>query len=315
MADGLRLAVVGDVILDTYWFGSADRLSPEAPVPVVNYTHSSEHLGGAANVAHNLVSMGAQVDLYGVVGDDDAGRSVIDLLQKARIGYRGVVAEAGRPTTHKLRVVAGQHQIVRVDRERRTSVERMQQTRMLERLLAAGSYDALIVSDYGKGVVQPDTVSRIRQCSPVLAVDPVPAHGAWYAGADYATPNRKESQELAQTLGLHPWQPDATGARALASAMGLRRGMLLTLGAQGLLWADSDHHWQAQAQARAVYDVTGAGDTVVAAFVLSRLAGLTVPQAMYAANAAAGAVVAQLGIATIDQAEFQVIQTQAQEER
>lgn len=311
MSTSFRIAVVGDAILDTYWFGSADRLSPEAPVPVVNFARSTEHLGGAANVAHNLATLGADVLLFGVVGDDDAGRSLVTLLQKAGIGYKGVLADVGRPTTHKLRVVAGQHQVVRVDREQRSEVSEQHQNRLLERLQAGGPYDAIVISDYGKGVVTSATVGQLRASAPLLVVDPVPAHGRWYVGADYATPNRKEARELADALALPSWQHDTAGARALAHAMGLREGMLLTLGAEGLLWADDQNTFQARAQARAVYDVTGAGDTVLAAFVYARMSGLSVAQAMHAANAAAGAVVSQLGIATVAQSDFATMLEQA----
>lgn len=304
MSRRFRIAVVGDAILDTYWFGSADRLSPEAPVPVVDFARSTEHLGGAANVAHNLATLGAEVTLFGVVGDDDAGRSLISLLQKEKIGYTGVLADTGRPTTHKLRIVAGQHQVVRVDRELRTAISEQHQGRLMDRFKVAAPYDAVIISDYGKGVITDTAVSQLRAHTPLLVVDPVPAHGRWYAGADYATPNRKEARELADNFALPAWQHDVAGARALTQAMGMHSGMLLTLGAEGLLWADATEQYQARAQARAVYDVTGAGDTVIAAFVYAQLSGLTIPQAMHAANAAAGTVVAQLGIATVPGSEF-----------
>ncbi len=306
-----RIVIVGDLMLDRYVTGEVTRISPEAPIPVVAARSAESLLGGAGNVAANLVSMGAEVELVGVIGDDEAGRELRGMLEEVGVDASGLVVDDSRLTIRKTRLVSGVQQMMRVDWEdsRPISAAAMGQidVQLSERLAEA---DALVLSDYGKGVLTPRVISSIiggvrgaRGREIPILVDPKGADYARYAGATLITPNRKEAQ---QAVGRA--LPDrAAAALAADELIGIADLDLavITLGAGGILWrTKGGEGGHAPAEARAVFDVTGAGDTVVAHLALYLAAGLDVSTAVRLANHAAGIVVARLGTNAVTRAEL-----------
>ena len=303
-----RVLVVGDVMLDEFVWGRVSRISPEAPVPVVQVTGQSFHLGGAGNVAANVRSLGGECSLVALVGRDAAGARVREALERERIEARLVDAGSTRRTTLKTRIVAHGQQVVRADQE-----DTGDATRALEAQLVAaveseiGGAAALVISDYEKGVVTAGLLRRVlplarRRRVPVL-VDPKPRHFRLYRGASVVTPNLLET---AQVTGLRlegPAQLAAAGRRILA-ALGCR-AVLLTRGEHGMsLFERGRPPRHVPATAREVFDVTGAGDSVIATLALALAAGATLADAAVLANAAASVVVGKLGTAQATPAEL-----------
>jgi rfaE bifunctional protein kinase chain/domain len=291
-----RVLVVGDVMLDRYWFGEVERISPEAPVPVVRVSAVEERLGGAANVARNVVALGAQAALLTVVGDDDAGRSIGRLLADSRI--RGHLhTDARLDTTVKVRVIGRRQQVVRVDFEKWPEAEVLAaHLDEYERLLPDS--DLVLLSDYGKGglahIVRMIELARAAG-RPVL-VDPKGDDYARYAGATLLTPNRAELREV---VGRWRSEEDLVErAQALRGRLGLQ-AILLTRSEDGMTLFTEDGSWSVPAQAREVFDVSGAGDTVIAALAAMLGAGRPLREAVAAANRAGGIVVGKLGTATV----------------
>lgn len=310
-----RMVVVGDVMLDQFIWGQVARISPEAPVPVVDFERESSMPGGAANVARNLTALGARASLCGAVGEDSAAVEVRRLLAAAGIGCAGLVAAAGRHTSVKTRIIAHQQQIVRVDRETRGPVE----PAMTRRFLAAidrglARTDAVVVGDYAKGVVTQELLDglkrRCRERGVWLSVDPKPSHRLDLTGCSLITPNRKEAFELAGmedgTRGADP-REDGALRRAAETLLGeLRPALLLiTLGDQGMLLCQRGQEpFHIPTMAQEVYDVSGAGDTVIASFTLAIAAGASPVEAAVFSNHAAGVVVGKVGTATVSPAEL-----------
>jgi D-glycero-beta-D-manno-heptose-7-phosphate kinase len=294
-----RVLVVGDVMHDVFIWGRVGRISPEAPVPVVEVTRETALLGGAANVVANLVALGARAALAGVIGKDRAGDAVLAELDALGVDRGGVVRSPLRPTPVKTRVIAHHQQVVRFDREDKCPLRpgtAVALWRSLSRTLPR--VDAVIVSDYAKGVISAELMARlVASCAArgiVLAVDPKPEHRAWYRGATLVTPNHKEASEMA---GFElDSDPDLQrGGRAILDALNLR-AVLITRGEKGMsLFQPGRPALHVPTHAREVYDVTGAGDTVIAALTLALAAGLDLPDAVAVANVAAGIVVAKLG--------------------
>lgn len=298
---GKHVLVVGDTMLDRYWFGDAERISPEAPVPVVRVVRADERLGGAANVALNIRSLGLKASLMSVVGDDEPARIVRELLGKAGI-HPYMQADASIKTTVKLRIIARQQQMLRVDFENRPTNE----------VLAALSddyekavltADAVVLSDYGKGGLD-HIVQMITQAKhhgvPVL-VDPKGSDYERYRGATVITPNRAE---LAMVVG---WWNNEEQLRE--KAQNLRRhlqleALLLTRSEEGMTLYTDEGDLTIPAQAREVYDVSGAGDTVIAVLAAMLAAGCQERQAVAIANRAGGIVVGKLGTATVTYQEL-----------
>lgn len=299
--EAARVLVVGDAMLDRYWFGHVERISPEAPVPVVLVQREEERLGGAANVALNVHRLGARASLLTVLGDDEPAAAVERLLRA-----EGVQAMLGRDpglrTTIKLRVVGRSQQLLRVDFENRPDHELL--ARMLgefERALAA--HDAVLFSDYGKGGLAHITrmIEAARSAGKPVLVDPKGRDFARYAGATVITPNRNE---LAQAMG--PWH---TESELAALAQQLRRdcrieGLLLTRSEEGMTLFDEGGAVHVPAQAQQVFDVTGAGDTVIATMASMLAAGLSPRDAVPIANRAAGIVVSRFGTASVSYEEL-----------
>lgn len=308
---GRKVAVLGDVMLDEYLFGEVNRISPEAPVPVVRVAREQAVLGGAANVAANLKALGAEPMLMGTLQKDAAGDRLLGLLGRLGISISGLVLDPTRPTIIKTRVIGQQQQMLRIDREEPGPPEAAVLLGLRDRLArAVEECSALVISDYAKGVVCGPVMDTVREFCAAKGmpwiVDPKPEHKALYRGATLMTPNTKEASELAR----QPARSDeevAQAGRALMAELGMR-GLLVTRSERGMaLFApDGDHAapWMIPTEAREVFDVSGAGDTVIAAFSAAIGAGADWREAAMLANAAAGLVVAKVGTATVTPAEL-----------
>jgi D-beta-D-heptose 7-phosphate kinase/D-beta-D-heptose 1-phosphate adenosyltransferase len=303
----VRVLVVGDLMLDQFIWGRVDRISPEAPVPVVQVTDESVHLGGAANVVANIRALGGKAAACGVIGADQAGRRLLALLQAIGAGDAGVVVARGSATIRKTRIVAHNQQVVRVDREQR-SPSAASTARMLAYVRRhARDFDAVVVSDYGKGAIHAELLGELRRLRDRhalrLIVDPKKPNYAHYGGMTLATPNVAEAADAAgMTI-------DDERALKRAAQRLLERwaseAVLVTRGEKGMTLVQPKgrlHHFPASA--RQVYDVTGAGDTVAAVCALALAAGASFEDAAVLANAAAGIVVTKLGTATATPAEL-----------
>jgi D-beta-D-heptose 7-phosphate kinase/D-beta-D-heptose 1-phosphate adenosyltransferase len=297
-----RVLVVGDVMLDEFIWGSVVRISPEAPVPVVEVADQSFHVGGAGNVACNVRALGGRAVMVGVVGDDAAGGRVREALGAAGVEPSLAAADRGRPTTVKTRIIAHHQQVVRADRERSDDVPGSVEDDVLERVrrALAGS-EALILSDYRKGVLTPRVLRSVialarRHGVPVL-VDPKVRHFPLYRGVTLVTPNQSEAEQAAGVRIRTAADLEAAGRKILAA---LRCGaVLVTRGEEGMtLFEGGAPPVQVPTAAREVFDVTGAGDTVIATLGLALCAGASLADAARLANYAAGVVVGKLGTAT-----------------
>jgi D-glycero-beta-D-manno-heptose-7-phosphate kinase len=296
-----RLLVVGDVMLDRYWFGEAERISPEAPVPVVRVRQTDERLGGAANVARNISALGALSGLLTVVGDDEPGRSLRALLSSTSIEPH-LHVDPALATTVKLRVIARQQQMLRVDFENQPQSEVLaahldQFTALLTR------YDTVLLSDYGKGGLAHITrmIELARAAGKRVLVDPKGDDYSRYAGASLLTPNRAELREV-----VGRWRSEADlveRAQRLRSELRIE-ALLLTRSEEGMTVFTDEGEWSVPAQAREVYDVSGAGDTVIAVLGTMLAAGLPLREAVAVANKAGGIVVGKLGTATVSYEEL-----------
>ena len=296
-----RVLVVGDVMLDRYWYGAVDRISPEAPVPVVRITREEERNGGAANVAYNVVTLGAQSSLLTVVGDDEASHKL-----EALVAGTGIRTHFGRDaalkTTVKLRVIGRQQQLLRLDFENTPKTEVLaSQTAAFENLLP--EHDAVLFSDYGKGGLAhvSDMIARARAAGKPILIDPKGTDYSRYKNASIITPNRGELQ---QVIGL--WQDESdlqTKCHNLREQLGLD-AVLLTRSEEGMTLFDAQGQLTVSAQAREVFDVTGAGDTVIATMAALVAAGMGLRQALPLANRAGGLVVGKFGTATVSYEEL-----------
>jgi D-beta-D-heptose 7-phosphate kinase/D-beta-D-heptose 1-phosphate adenosyltransferase len=309
-ASRTRVLVVGDAMLDHFVRGSVARISPEAPVPVLDFEDENFMPGGAANVARNLTALHVPTELLGAVGRDTAARQLKALLSEYRIGCRGLLEAAGRTTSVKTRIVAHKQQIVRIDRETRDGLSPSLTERLLDTMQSMiPRTAAVIVGDYGKGVVtQPllDEIKSIcRRHGVWLSLDPKPVHHLNLSGLSLITPNRKEAFELA---GL---QDDTRHSKPFADPNLLRVAerllneyrpavLLITLGELGmLLCRHGQKPFHIPTVAQEVFDVSGAGDTVIATFTLAIAAGASPLEAAIISNHAAGIVVGKVGTATV----------------
>jgi len=296
-----RVLVVGDVMLDRYWYGAVDRISPEAPVPVVRITREEERNGGAANVAYNLVTLGAQSSLLTVVGDDEASHKL-----EALVANTGIETYFGRDaqlkTTVKLRVIGRQQQLLRLDFENTPKTEVLaSQTATFVDLLP--SHDAVLFSDYGKGGLAhvSDMIERARAAGKPILIDPKGSDFSRYQHASVITPNRAELQQV-----IGAWQDESelqAKVQQLRERLGLE-AVLLTRSEEGMTLFDADGQVSVSAQAREVFDVTGAGDTVIATMAALVAAGMSLREALPWANRAGGLVVGKFGTATVSYEEL-----------
>ena len=296
-----RVLVVGDVMLDRYWFGEVERISPEAPVPVVHVAKREDRLGGAANVARNAVALGAQVTLVGLVGQDEAATRVSTLLGEAGVQAH-LVADAHHPTTLKMRVLGRQQQLLRIDFEEKPTPSLLES--LADRVAPLfAQHDVVVFSDYAKGALAQveKLIAMAREKSLPILVDPKGSNYQRYRGATLVTPNRSEMQ---QAVGQ--WQTESElseRAQALRAELELE-ALLVTRSEQGMTLfteSGSDH---VDAQAHEVFDVSGAGDTVLATLAVMRAAGVPWAESMRWANRAGGIVVGKLGTSIVTAGEL-----------
>ena len=296
-----RILVVGDVMLDRYWFGDVERISPEAPVPVVKIARSEERPGGAANVARNVSALGSEATLLSVVGNDEAGAALEKLLAGDRV-RTSLLRDSSLPTTVKLRVIGRQQQLLRIDFETAPSHEVLAaKLADYERLMKDA--DVIVLSDYGKGGLThiAAMIDRARATGKRVLVDPKGDDYARYRGATVLTPNRAELREV-----VGRWKDEADLAERAAK---LRadldlEALLVTRSEEGMTLFTAEGAQTIPAQAREVYDVSGAGDTVIATLAVAIAAGATLPDAVRIANEAAGVVVGKLGTAVVHPQEL-----------
>ena len=310
-----RVLVVGDVMLDQFLWGQVKRISPEAPVPVVELERESFMPGGAANVARNLTAFGAEVELFGLVGKDDGARQLRALLKEEKVDGRGLRAVNDRLTTLKTRVVAHQQQVVRIDRGTKQTGD-LRATKWLMKAVEKdiNGADAIIVADYNKGVVTQELIEGLRAlCRPHgiwLSLDPKPSHQLDVSGLSLITPNRSELFELAGMADeIHHENPlrDKHLMVALKAVQAKYQPALLlvTLSEQGMLLAQRGARpVVVPTMAQEVYDVSGAGDTVIASYTIAVAAGASPLEATLFANHAAGLVVGKIGTATVSPKEL-----------
>jgi D-beta-D-heptose 7-phosphate kinase/D-beta-D-heptose 1-phosphate adenosyltransferase len=300
---GMHVWVVGDLMLDEYVMGAVERISPEAPVPVVRVRDTEHRLGGAANVARQVAALGAEVSLAGVIGDDAAGEDFLRLCAASNINTRAVIRLPERRTTRKLRVLGHSQQLLRLDWEDLKPCAPQATVRMVSKLADGPRPGAIILSDYAKGVLTPETIASVtalRGNGPVV-VDPKHRDFTRYRGATTITPNLRELEAAAaQALDPDDTEAIAAAARQLAQAAGLE-AMVVTLGDRGMLVVPvQGNNTVVPAIKREVYDVTGAGDTAISVLTLSLAAGATLAEAAHLANAAAGVSVGQIGAVAVD---------------
>ena len=317
-----KILVVGDLMLDEFLWGKVTRISPEAPVPILDIRRRAAYPGGAANVARNLAGLGARAGLSGVIGLDDPGRHLVQLLKSGRIGTRSIRRTKRRPTTHKTRICAitrqlhdhleieDQQQIVRVDDESRAPLDIQSKVWLFERLHAEiAAHDAVIIQDYAKGLIDQELVTFViaeaKALGKIVAVDPNPGNPLDWSGATVLKPNRKEAFLAAGLLMKDNLSPRETEEAILAAATVLQKrhsveNLLITLGEAGmLLLKPGEKPYHTPTRAQDVFDVSGAGDTAIAAFTLALAAGANGIEAAEIANHAAGVVVGKLGTATL----------------
>jgi D-beta-D-heptose 7-phosphate kinase/D-beta-D-heptose 1-phosphate adenosyltransferase len=297
-----RLLVFGDIILDRYLWGDVDRISPEAPVPVVRQSRTSDVAGGALNVARNLVAAGARAEMVGVIGDDEDGRVVAGLMRDLGIPRRGLVVDPTRPTTLKTRVMTRGQQLLRLDREVAGAYGAQVEAKLLAAVRGALKHcDAVVISDYGKGVVSAGLVREViaaaHKAGVPVVVDPKHTDFRHYLGADYLTPNLREAVAAAGKQLENVETIVAEGRRLLAKYKG--RGIVITRGHEGVSLISRAAPVHIPARAREVFDVTGAGDTFISHFTLGLAAGFTPTDAARIGNAAAGVSVSKLGAVTV----------------
>jgi D-beta-D-heptose 7-phosphate kinase/D-beta-D-heptose 1-phosphate adenosyltransferase len=304
-----RVLVVGDVMLDQFIWGGVSRISPEAPVPVVDFSRESFMPGGAANVARNLVSLATPAELFGAIGSDDAARKLLKLLGEQDIGCTGLVKNSARHTSIKTRIVAHRQQVVRIDRETRGAIDAKTTAKLLtEFKTRLAQADAVIVGDYGKGVVTQALLNEIkslcRERGVWLSLDPKPVHHLNLSNLSLITPNRREAFELADlpddTKNENPLLDKHLMLVAERLLNELRPALLLvTLGELGMLLCQRGQKpFHIPTVAQEVFDVSGAGDTVIATFTLAIAAGASPMEAAILSNHAAGIVVGKVGTAT-----------------
>lgn len=301
---GKNIAVIGDIMLDRYFWGNVTRVSPEAPVPVIDLEHETFHLGGAANVASNLCSLGVNALLCGVIGDDNSGEVFESICKEKGIDPSGLYKDEGRPTTVKTRIIGNNQQIVRLDREVRTTIDRSGEDHIMKSLDSAENLSGIIFGDYDKGAISADLIARVlefaKQNNIATYIDPKFDNFMNYKGVTVLKPNQKEA---AQALDMPIKSMDEVmEAGAKLKEVLECKNVLLTLGNKGMMLFEEDgttHH--IDTKVRLVADVSGAGDTVIATFAACCSAKASMKEAATIANIAAGFVCEEPGIVSVNQ--------------
>lgn len=311
-----KILVIGDLILDEFVWGKAERISPEAPVPVVWAQSQSYMPGGASNVANNIASLGAKVFLSGVIGDDKNGNILLEKLQEKQVNCETIIVDSLRPTTVKTRIIAAHQQVVRVDWE---NIERLSMNKTRAMVAAVkkriGDIDALVIEDYGKGVITPhllkDIISLAKRHNKIITVDPKVEHFSYYRGVTAITPNEKEAQGGAGIKITDDSDVDRVGRKLLKNLK--CKGVLITLGEKGMKLFSAKGGPASGGRvsiihiptvAQEVFDVSGAGDTVISVFTLALSCGVKMEDAAIIANLAAGIVVGKVGVAVVSREEI-----------
>jgi len=301
--EGAEVFVLGDIILDEFIWGEVSRISPEAPVPVVNMTSFSKNLGGAGNVVNNLCALRAKVTVSGVVGDDAEGRAVLEQLKRLNVSTDGVFVEKERPTTLKTRIIALNQQVVRIDKESAAGIKTKTREKIIDYVKEnVGKFEGVIISDYAKGVISKsllrEVIPLLRKKGKIVAVDPKIKNFPYYRGASVVTPNQKETEavlryDIEDLKGLN------RAGRELLKYSGCE-AVLITRGKEGMsIFERSGQATHIPAVAKEVYDVTGAGDTVISTFTLALMSGGKPKEAAVLSNYAASVVVGKVGTATL----------------
>lgn len=303
-----KVLVIGDLILDEFIWGKVERISPEAPVPVVVVSSESFMPGGASNVANNIASLGGNSVICGVIGEDKGGHILVEELKKKAVDVSGIVIDGQRPTTVKARIIAHHQQVVRVDREKMASID----DNLLEQLVSfirrmIDKVDALIIEDYGKGVITPRFLAEIvplaKKHKKIITVDPKVSHFSYYQGVTCITPNEKEAQG-GSGINIESDEDINKAGKKMLKELSLE-SVLITLGENGMrLFEKSGAVTHIPTVAQEVFDVSGAGDTVIAAFTLALASGATKQEAAYISNFAAGIVVSKVGTAVVTKEEL-----------
>ncbi|MBN2126606.1 MAG: D-glycero-beta-D-manno-heptose-7-phosphate kinase [Deltaproteobacteria bacterium] len=303
-----RVLVVGDIIMDEYVWGDVNRISPEAPVPVVEVRQETKMLGGAANVINNIASLGGMAVLCGVIGNDPTGREIRHRIEGLGLGTEGILVETGRTTSIKTRVVAHNQQVVRFDRESRRTIRPDNTERLLNFIRKAmKGLDAVVVADYGKGVVTGALMDGLRDLAGdvgiIIAVDPKTGNFPYYQGVDVITPNHHEAGAYTGIEILDEETLIRAGTKMLQD-LGCR-SVLITQGKDGMtLFEQQGEISHIPTEARKVYDVTGAGDTVISTLCLGLASGMDLKSAAILSNFAAGIVVGEVGTSTVKAEEL-----------
>jgi len=300
-----RILILGDIMLDEYLYGRVNRISPEAPVPVVEIQDENTRLGGAANVANNIIALGNEPILIGTVGTDDAAVKLVQLLKQKDIAQDNIIEDPHRRTTIKTRIIANGQQVVRADREDINEIEDVIEKRvfnMIGSLIDRDRVDAIIISDYGKGVITASLLDKViplcKEKDIFVGVDPKESHFFRYKNVSVVTPNHVEAGFVVGKRIRTEEDLEKVGKELLDKLKA--DSILITRGEQGMALFSSDGSLElVPTVARKVYDVTGAGDTVVSVFVSAVAAGASLKEATILANSAAGVVVGEIGTATV----------------
>ncbi len=316
---GKCIAVVGDLMLDRYFWGSVQRVSPEAPVPVVDVEHETFHLGGASNVANNLKSLGASPLMLGVIGDDNSGKLLLGIVEESGLSTDGIIVDTSRPTTVKTRIIGNNQQIARLDREVKTPISDAVADRLIEVLQQRQEELAgIILEDYNKGVITPALIRRVIDFAAPkgipVHVDPKFQNFFAYQGVTLFKPNRKETQD-ALGISLHNDSDIERAGQALLERLQCDN-VLITLGARGMMLFERNGVVASVAtKARHVADVSGAGDTVIATIAAAIAGGAGMREAAALANFAAGVVCAEPGIVSIEPEPLLKVVSEAADEQ
>jgi rfaE bifunctional protein kinase chain/domain len=291
----ITVGVIGDIILDKYLWGDVERISPEAPVPVVDVKKETVSLGGASNVANNISSLDAKAYMIGVVGDDENAKIIENLLKSKNINPV-LIKDKSRPTIEKTRIIAVSQQLLRIDKEDRSKLSTEIEDKIIDEIKnIKDKINVFIVSDYGKGVITQRIMNFIKSLNKPIFVDPKPSNYQLYKHTTILTPNKKEAYE---SIKADKNTDLEFVGRKIMSDLELKQ-LLITLGGEGMALFEGDKILRIPTKAKKVFDVTGAGDTVISVLALARLAGGTWEESASLANTAAGYVVGEIGTATV----------------
>ena len=291
-----RILVIGDLMLDRYIWGNVDRISPEAPVPVVEVTKETVSLGGASNVANNISALDGKAYIIGVVGKDQKGQMMKELLKERNIEPL-LIEDTNRPTTEKIRILAVSQQLIRIDRESKDKLSPDVEQKIISKIKEIlDDIDAVIVSDYGKGVITKNVMDFLVSTYKMIFVDPKPSNFHLYKHITIMTPNKKEAY---QSINAPEDMPVEEVGRRIMEALEINH-LLITLGAEGMALFNENRIVRIGTKAKKVFDVTGAGDTVIATLAMAKVAGGTWEESTCLSNYAAGYVVGEIGTATVD---------------